>query len=197
MEDMEQIKALYFVDGNGDYHKCHKLLPEIRRIFGEVEVMDGELVEVIENRDARKNFNESLGIGKSSENAVCDKIKKKYPKAYVVDGYCKGFDIFVPETSKKIEVKQDKKSNFTGNIVVEIEFNGKPSALSTTTADYWVFDDGEIYIWITPTVLRQVVHPLKAVSFIGNGDNKSKLAYLVKKDIIIKNALMVDRYITI
>ena len=195
MGDLEQnAPILYMIDSDGNYHKCHKLLPDIRRIFGEIEYMNGEPVEIITNEMASKNFKDSLAIGNSSEDAVCAKIKKKYPKAYVKQGYCKGYDIYVPETDKKIEVKQDKKSNFTGNIVVEIEFNGNPSALSTTTADYWVFDDGEIYIWITPEILRQIVLPLYAVTFTGNGDNKSKRAYLVDKKLIIKNALTVDKY---
>ena len=195
MGDKElETPILYLVDSNGEYHKCHKLLPDIRRIFGEIEYMNGEPVEIITNEMASKNFKDSLSIGHSSEDAVCAKIKKKYPKAHVMKGYCKGYDIHVPETNKRIEVKQDKKSNFTGNIVVEIEFNGKPSALSTTTADYWVFDDGEIYIWITPETLRQVVLPLYAVTFTGNGDNKSKRAYLVDKKLIIKNAQSIDRY---
>ena len=195
MDNTELITPiLYMIDSDGNYHKCHKLLPDIRRIFGEIEYMNGEPVEIITNEMASKNFKDSLAIGNSSEHAVCAKIKKKYPKAYVMEGYCKEYDIYVPETSKKIEVKQDKKSNFTGNIVVEIEFNGKPSALSTTTSDYWVFDDGEIYIWITPETLRQVVKPFTPVKFIGKGDITEKLAYLIKKDIIIKNALKVDKY---
>ena len=194
MSNLEKIKSLYFIDDNGNYQKCHKLLPDIRRIFGEIEYLDGEPVEIITNEIASKNFKESLAIGHSSEDAVCEKIQKKYPRAHVMEGYCKGYDIYVPETKKKVEVKQDKKSNYTGNIVVEIEFDGRPSALSTTEADYWVFDDGEIYIWITPDTLRQVIKPFTPVKFIGNGDNKEKLAYLIKKDIIIKNALKVDKY---
>ena len=191
---MEQIKALYFRDSDGEYHKCHKLLPDIRRIFGEIEYLDGEPVEIITNEMAGKNFKDSLAIGHKSEDAVCAKIKKKYPRAHVMEGYCKGYDIYVPETKKKVEVKQDKKSNYTGNIVVEIEFDGRPSALSTTESDYWVFDDGEIYIWITPDTLRQIVLPMYAATFTGKGDNKPKRAYLVKKDIIIKHALKVDKY---
>ena len=194
MGDTEQIEALYFIDANGDYQKCHKLLPDIRRIFGEIQYLNGEPVEIITNEIASKNFKNSLVIGHSSEDSVCARINKKYPRAYVKKGYCKGYDIYVPEIDKKVEVKQDKKSNFTGNIVVEIEFDGKPSALSTTESDYWVFDDGEIYMWITPEILRQIVLPMHAVTFTGNGDNKSKRAYLVKKDIIIKHALKVDRY---
>jgi len=191
----ELIPTMYFRDSDGEYHKCHRLLPDIRRIFGEIEYLNGEPVEIITNEIASKNFKESLVIGHSSEDAVCAKINKKYPRAHVIKGYCKGYDIYVPETDKKIEVKQDKKSNFTHNIVVEIEMPpGNPSALSTTEADYWVFDDGETYIWITPDILRQVVKPFTPVKFIGKGDNKEKLAYLIKKDIIKRNALKVDKY---
>ena len=46
MEDTELKPELYFIDSDGEYHKCHKLLPDIRRIFGEIEVMNGKLVEV-------------------------------------------------------------------------------------------------------------------------------------------------------
>ena len=195
MSEIEKIKTLYFIDADGNYEKCHKLLPDIRRIFGEIEYIDGEPVEIITNEQAGKNFKESLVIGHSSEDAVCEKIKKKYPMAYVKEGYCKEYDIYVPEIDKKIEVKQDKKSNYTNNIVVEIEMPpGKPSALSTTESDYWVFDDGEIYIWITPETLRQIIKPFTPVKFVGNGDNKEKLAYLIKKEIIKRNALKVDKY---
>ena len=152
-----------------------------------------EQIMGIDDKTASKNFKDSLSIGHKSEDAVCKNIQKKYPKAYVVEGYCKGYDIYVPETNKKVEVKQDKKSNFTGNIVVEVEFNGKPSALSTTTADYWVFDDGEIYIWTTPRTLRLLIKSMNPVIFVGNGDNKKKKAYLVKKNIIVATAMSVDR----
>ena len=48
---------LYFKDTNGEYHKCHKLLPDIRRIFGEIEYLDGEPVEVIPNKERKMNTN--------------------------------------------------------------------------------------------------------------------------------------------
>ena len=64
--------------------------------------------------------------------------------------------------------------------------------MSTTKADYWVFDDGEIYMWITPDILREIIEPMSPVTFTGNGDNKSKQAYLVKKDIIINKSLKVE-----
>ena len=194
MADTEQEKVLYFKNNDGSYEKCDKIIEYVKKLFGEITYLDGDIVEIITNKQASKNFKESLAVGQSSEDAVCAKINKKYPKAYVKEGYCKGYDIYVPETNKKVEVKQDKKSNYTGNIVVEIEFDGRPSALSTTEADYWVFDDGEIYIWTTPDILRKIVKRMIPVKFIGNGDNKEKLAYLVKKDIIVNYAIKIDKY---
>lgn len=43
----------------------------------------------------------------------------------------------------KVEVKTDRIAHLTGNIAIEYEFNGKPSGISTTTADYWAFVLGE------------------------------------------------------
>ena len=62
----------------------------------------------------------------------------------MIDGYCKEWDIYIPELDEGVEVKSDQKSKHTGNIVIEIEFNGKPSALATTKAKYWVIFDSVI-----------------------------------------------------
>ena len=71
MEDTELRTELYFVDSDGNYHKCHKLLPDIRRIFGEIEVMNGKLVEITPTKQdkVRKPFSKSNhdandGVGK-------------------------------------------------------------------------------------------------------------------------------------
>ena len=93
-----------------------------------------------------------------------------------------------------IEVKRDEKSKYTGNLVIEIEFNGKPSALSTTKADYWVFYDGDNYIWITPKMLKDLTDTCgNVVEFIGNGDTKSKKAYLMPKNLIKKFASLITK----
>ena len=134
-------------------------------------------------------FYKDLESGKKIEKAVLSIIKKKYPKSYIIDGYFKDYDIYVPEKDIGVEVKRDEKSKYTGNLVVETEFDGKPSALSTTKADYWVFYDGECYIWITTNKLNYVVSSFGTLSkFIGKGDTKYKKAYLMKKDIIKKYA---------
>ena len=131
------------------------------------------------------SFYESLESGKEIERLVLSTIKKKYPTAYIIEGYYKYYDIFIPEKNIGVEVKRDEKSKYTGNIVVEIEFDGKPSALSTTRADYWVFYDGECYIWIEPDKLRSICPIFEEIrTFVGKGDTKEKKAYLMPKSII-------------
>ena len=140
------------------------------------------------------SFKESLESGKEIENSVLSIIKKKYPKSYIIEGYFKDYDIYVPEKNMGIEVKRDEKSKYTGNLVVEIEFNGKPSALSTTKADYWVFYDGDNYIWITPTMLKDLTETCgNVVEFIGKGDTKPKKAYLMSKELIKKFAALITK----
>lgn len=128
------------------------------------------------------DFELDLFIGESSEGRVLDYIKKKYPKAYKVEGYFKDYDIYVPEAKKSVEVKQDFKSEWTGNLVVETEFNGKPSALSTTKADYWVFVTRPHWFWITPKQICDCIrqYHYTPATFVGKGDTKPKKAYLVK-----------------
>jgi hypothetical protein len=102
----------------------------------------------------------------------------------VIDGYCKGYDIKVPEVNMTVEVKYDPKSEKTGNYLIEVEFNNEPSALTTTTADYWVIVDESYYAWIKPDALRDIVKDFQTREFIGDGDSKVKIAYLIPRDTI-------------
>lgn len=129
-------------------------------------------------------FQESLTSGQESENLVLSIIKKKYPKAFLKEGYHKEYDIMIPEVNKTVEVKKDFKSQYTGNVVIEVEMNNRPSGLETSTADWWVFHLNDIeLVWIKIKRLKELVksEDYKLVKFIGKGDTISKLAYLVKK----------------
>ena len=131
------------------------------------------------------SFKEDLKIGKEIEEYVLSIIQQKYPKAKIMEGYFKEYDIMLPEIDKTVEVKSDIKSLETGNYVVEVAFDGKPSALSVTTAEWYVFYDGECYIWIKPQELKRISEKYgKLREFVGNGDTKSKKAYLIKKDVV-------------
>ncbi len=127
-------------------------------------------------------FKLDLFTGESAEREVLTYIQKKYPEAYKIEGYFKDYDIYIPEVDKSVEVKQDFKSEFTSNLVVEVEFNNTPSALSTTKADYWVFVTRFNWFWITPKQICDCIREYKytPATFVGKGDTKSKKAYLIK-----------------
>jgi len=133
-------------------------------------------------------FQEDLARGIKIEELLASKLREKYPCTTIVHAY-KGYDIWVPEINKSIEVKYDPMSNKTGNIVVEIEYNGKPSALMTTTADYWVFYDDSIFVMLTPKQIIACIFACKLsyVEFTGNGDNKPKKAFLISKEILFNS----------
>ena len=135
-------------------------------------------------------FHEALSRGKQIEELILSMIKPKYPKAHIIDGYFKDYDIYIPEKGFGVEVKCDEKSKFTRNLVIEVEFDGKKSALSTTKAEYWVFYTGEEIIWIEPQMLKDIVLSYQLRKFIGKGDTKFKKAYLVKKSHIIRKAVL-------
>ena len=135
-------------------------------------------------------FNTDLETGKKIESDILDLIKLKYPQAFDIDGYCKAYDIFVPETSKGIEVKLDFMSSETGNIVVEVRMNGKLSALSTTLAHYWVFVTHYKYAFIKPERIKDCIvqNNLDMKTFTACGDTSSKDAYLIKEDMLFSYA---------
>jgi hypothetical protein len=135
-------------------------------------------------------FNTDLETGKKIESDILDLIKLKYPQAFGIDGYCKAYDIFVPETSKGIEVKLDFMSSETGNIVVEVRMNGKLSALSTTLAHYWVFVTHYKYAFIKPERIKDCIvqNNLDMKTFTACGDTSSKDAYLIKEDMLFSYA---------
>lgn len=133
-----------------------------------------------------KTFNRDLNRGIKVEDLVLQRIQKKYPKAYRIEGYCKEYDLWIPEVEKGIEVKYDPMSNQTGNIVVEIEMFGKPSALMATKADHWIFYDDNVFVSITPSEIKNCIkeNNLRTVKFTGTGDQHPKIAYLIKKDLL-------------
>jgi hypothetical protein len=135
-----------------------------------------------------EDFKADLERGKIHETKVLHKIKKKYKQAYIVDGYFKEYDIFIPELDFGVEVKFDERSIQTGNIIIESASNNKPSGISTTKAKYWVIYDGKHYNWFTTENLKKCIskHYIKEREFICRGDIKKKKAYLIKYHLLSK-----------
>lgn len=138
-------------------------------------------------------FATDLKRGLAIEQKVLKVVQKKYPKAHIVTAL-KEWDIWVPELQKGIEVKYDPMSCKTGNIVIEFEMNGKPSALMATGADWWIFYDGEVMFSLTPREIIQVIFNkrLNFQMFTGVGDMYAKKAFLVPKDWLIEKSRILE-----
>lgn len=94
-------------------------------------------------------FEQDLKNGQEYEKKALAHIQQKYPKAYIIDGYCLDWDIYIPELQIGVEVKSDAQYKATGNFYVEYFCNGKPSGISTTKAEiYYVYLD-KLYILTT------------------------------------------------
>ena len=135
------------------------------------------------------SFFADLNRGKVIEEKVLSSIRKKYSCAMMVDGF-KGYDIWIPELHQSVEVKYDPMSVQTGNIVVEIEMFGKPSALLSTTADWWVFHDDHLFAWMKPKKIVEFImlNNFQWKEFVGEGDSTKKKAYLLPKGQLFKAA---------
>lgn len=139
-------------------------------------------------------FQKDLLTGQELENKILKSFHKKYPSAVLIPGKFKPYDIFIPEKDLKVEVKVDYKSQETGNIIIELYMFGKPSALLSTKADYWIIHTGVENLWIKPKKILECIllNNIKVQDILGDGDDQAKKACLIpinlfKKYIIDNN----------
>lgn len=128
-------------------------------------------------------FKSDLRKGEVIELFVLELIKKKYPCAVKINGKFSGYDLFIPELHKSVEVKYDPMSNTTGNFVVEVYMYGKRSGLLSSIADYWVFYDNVSLTWIDREELMRYIlsSGYKMKTITSRGDTQPKNVYLVNK----------------
>ena len=131
--------------------------------------------------NSTQNFKKDLQRGRKIEEKILNICKQKYPCSVLIDGKFKDYDLFIPETNKKLEIKGDYRSCETGNIIIELMMFGKPSALLTTKADYWVVYTGKELLWITPIKIIEciTINNISSRTLTGQGDTASKVACLI------------------
>jgi hypothetical protein len=124
-------------------------------------------------------FQHDLKNGKQYEKKALLHIKQKYPKAYIIDGYCLDWDIYIPELQIGVEVKSDAQYKLTGNFYVEYSCNGKPSGIAATKADiYYIYLD-KLYIIKTKDLKD------KCRKYINTNRDKKGGDYMASKGIIL------------
>ena len=88
----------------------------------------------------------------------------------------------------KVEVKFDRMANITGNLFVEVYYNGKASGISTTKANYWIFKiEEKSYALIVSTdklkELCRIVHQIDGL--VKGGDNNTSDGVLIPIKLIL------------
>ncbi len=123
-------------------------------------------------------------------------VKKKYPRARKMQGNFPWYDIEVPEAYQYIEVKYDKKSEFTGNFFIETSFNGELSGIELSESTYYVFADRDNFYWIATDALKWVVRDFREITLRGE-DGTIVTGKLINRDYLIcfQIAMVVKRHI--
>jgi hypothetical protein len=129
-------------------------------------------------------FWKDLKFGQKYEKLLCTMIQNEgfafcNTKDYDVKMIENGHDIFY-------EVKTDRFTHSTNNLCIEFEFNGKPSGISTTKANYYAYfvvkpnDDYDVYIIPVKSINKRIKkEEFKRVIY--GGDKKMSKFYLFDK----------------
>jgi hypothetical protein len=90
---------------------------------------------------------------------------------------------------KKLEVKTDIKAAQTGNVFVEYASRGKPSGISTTEAEWYVFvlSDTQIVFIETGRLKRLSRTYLKSERDVQGGDSNTSHGILVPVEDLVRN----------
>lgn len=125
------------------------------------------------------NFEKDVKKGESAESLLLNTLKKRYPKAYKVQGYFKDFDINIPELSLTLEVKRDFLASKTGNYFIETESGGVSSGIATSKADKWVLIDDTRIVLIPIDWLRTLIMDIPEITYGPKGSDKSRTGKLL------------------
>ena len=127
----------------------------------------------------REKFEKDLATGKKYENQALKLIQKDFPKAHIIDGYYKEWDIYIPELKIGVEVKSDAQYKKTGNFYVEYFCNGKPSGIATTKAKYYYIYLDKLYILKTDDLKAKCRKYLNTDRDKKGGDNMASKGIII------------------
>jgi hypothetical protein len=129
-----------------------------------------------------ETFTRQLSIGHYAEDIVEDYLKDKEIKNK--RNHDNRWD-FQLENGKRIEVKFDIKSKETGNLAIEVTQKGKPSGLTTTESDYYLFITGNLEAYkIGTPLLREITSGYKIYPI---AENNTGYLLNIKKQVLNGN----------
>ena len=139
------------------------------------------------------SFINDLKIGQEYERIALRKIQSLYD-VKIIDREKNNYSYdFKDSNDTKYEVKYDRKSNETGNFFIEYVSKNKPSGISNTESDKYIFmvnkEDGYM---IDTSVLKEMIIDKKYKRNIKCFlEGKVVGGYLFSKDFIIDNSIKI------
>lgn len=112
-------------------------------------------------------------------------------------GNFKPYDLIITKGGKetKIEVKSDRQAGKTGNMAIEYECNNKPSGITSTEADYYIYfiiyaddiqEDGLPREECYKIPIKRLIKIAKKCRKVRGGDGNRSCMYLVHKSLVKK-----------
>ena len=142
------------------------------------------------------SFHNDLIFGEKKELFVLEKLRLKYPKAYKVEGYCKEWDIFIPEKDMGVEVKSDRIATVTGNVAIEYSYGVEPSGIEATKAKWWAYVTEDKLYWIKAKRIKDCIkeNKLKPKEIpAAKGEFNGKLLYLIKETLFKEYTTVIEK----
>lgn len=135
----------------------------------------------------KDTWNDYLTSGEKKEEQVRKYLEKTRHKAVrKMQGNFKDWDL-VADSGTKYEVKRDFKGDETGNLFIELKWNGENSGLSITRADWWVHCcKNNWYIFDVDTLKNFIKANWKHLEKKKGGNDNNSWGVLIKKNDIEK-----------
>lgn len=142
------------------------------------------------------DFKKDLKVAQSTEFEVGELIQDTYDNMQVLDFNNDGrYDIRVRIDDEiiTIEVKEDFMCEKTGNVSLEFESRGKPSGISVSEADYYVYKIHRLgklfYVFIRTRYLKEAISNHEYHRVVNGGDRGSNtMNYLFKYEKFIRKS---------
>lgn len=140
-------------------------------------------------------FKEDLKIGNEYEKKLINIVEFETYK--IMNGRFSFYDIEITKNNTiiKYEVKADRYTHKTNNIVIEYEYKNKPSGINISQSDYYAYfvinpnNDDDLYI-IPTNDIKEYIKNNKYKKIIYGGDNKVSKMYIFDKNIFSKYIIL-------
>jgi hypothetical protein len=139
---------------------------------------------------AHYNFNKDLEDGKAAELEVAQRLITRLNLAEddIEHSSSKGYDLKIISKGWTFEVKNDLMAHQTGNVAIEYECRGKPTALAATTAEFWVYKfAGSFFAFKTETLKRKLFEEKQFFREVVGGDVGSNTKMFLVKMAVLKS----------